>query len=136
VSVAQNLAGVGGMSVNVRAQSDTIVRIVTVSLTVQDAPIYTLVLPQFVSIKQGSSGTVTVDPLRGAYVGPVNLSVTGLPAGMTASFAQNPISGYTSTTATISVGAGVAVGQYILTFSANAPGGTPVTAQLTVYVTP
>jgi hypothetical protein len=136
IGVAPNLQGTGGMSVSVRAQSDTVVSFARVSLVIQDSPIFGLGLPQSVSIKQGSSATLTVDPARTLYVGPVDLSVTGTPPGITVSFAQNPVSGYTTTTSTISVAAGVPVGQYVLTFTGSAPGGVPYNAPLTVNVTP
>jgi uncharacterized membrane protein len=136
ISVASNLQGTGGMSVYVRAHSDTVVASARVSLFIQDAPISYLGLPQSVSIKQGNSATVTVNPARTLYIGPVDLSVTGAPSGITVSFAQNPVVGYTTTTASISVAAGVPVGQYVLTFTGSAPGGVPVTAPLIVNVTP
>lgn len=135
VSVSPTLEGTGGMSVMVTAKSDTILRSQSVTLLVQDKPISYLGLPSTVSIKQGTSGTVTITPDRGFYVGPVELSVTGVPSGISVSFAPNPISGFTSTVATINVGAGVPVGQYVLTFTGSAPGGVPVSAQMTVYVT-
>jgi hypothetical protein len=53
------------------------------SVTVQPKPDYSLnVTPNAVAVDQGSTGVLNVAITRsGGFVGPVNLSVTGLPTG-------------------------------------------------------
>jgi hypothetical protein len=57
--------------------------------------------PPSVSVQAGSTATTTITatptPGAGAGPGPVSLSVSGLPAGVTASFSPNPITGLIST---------------------------------------
>jgi hypothetical protein len=70
----------------------------TATLAVSAAPNYTLAAsPSSISVEQGTSGTstITITPQNG-FGGSVNLSASGLPNGITASFSSNP-AGATST---------------------------------------
>jgi uncharacterized membrane protein len=75
---------------------------------------FTLEGAQSVSLSQGSSTTqsVFVDPQFG-FTGAVNLSVTGLPAGVVASFSPNPTAN--SSTMTITANGSAAAGKYYAT---------------------
>jgi minor extracellular protease Epr len=70
--------------------------------------------PNSLTIQQGlsSSSTVTVTSLNG-FTGAVTLSLSGIPAGATASFSPNPTS--TTSTLTITVGSSTPTGSYPLT---------------------
>ena len=75
---------------------------------VQCSAISTLAVQDRVCAPEDLTYTINIG---GAYTNPVTLAVTGLPAGTTADFAENPVAPNSSTTLTISG-------------TANAPGGT------------
>jgi hypothetical protein len=79
------------------------------------APSFTLFAPNL-TLGQGSSGTsyVYVYPQNG-FTGNVNLSASGLPSGVTASFTPNPTTG--SSTLTLTASSSVPVGQYTATIN-------------------
>lgn len=92
------------------------------------------------SVIAGRTGsyTITSTPQNG-FTGNISLSVTGAPAGVTATFATNPVS-ITGTTAVstvmnVAVGASVAAGTYPLTVN-GASGGLTKTATVSLTVTP
>ena len=76
------------------------------------------VAPYQITVNPGGSGTdsVTVNGY-GGFASPVNLTVTGLPNGVTASF--SPSSTASSSTLTLTVPASVAAGYYPATISAS-----------------
>jgi len=81
------------------------------------APDFTLdASPPSLSILQGQSGTasVTVAPF-GGFAGAVGLAVTGLPSGVTATFAPASITGSGASTLTLAVAATAMPGAYALT---------------------
>lgn len=86
------------------------------------------------AVEQGSSGSVTATIGRtGTFTGTVNLSVEGVPSGLTASFSPTAItSGTTSTTLTVAVAASVTPGSYSFTIRGQA---AEVSAQQTGTVT-
>jgi|GEM_PF-535579 len=99
------------------------------TLTVAAAPDYSLSLtPAALSVVQNDSNTTQVNITRiGSFAGPVNLSLGGAPAGVTASF--NPAAPITNaSTATIKVAASVAPGVYNLTVDGTATAGNHSTA--------
>jgi Pro-kumamolisin, activation domain/FG-GAP-like repeat/Bacterial Ig-like domain (group 3) len=86
------------------------------------------------SIGQGTSGTtyISVNPEYG-FTGSVNLAVSGLPSGVTASFTPNPTTG--SSTLTLTGTSSASVGQYNLTITGTSGTQTATTTvSLGVYV--
>lgn len=73
--------------------------------------------PTSQTVVQGTGTSYTVNIARtGGFTGAVNLSVTGLPAGATASLSPNPASG-TSSTLSVSTSATTPAGSYVLTIT-------------------
>jgi len=93
---------------------------------------FTLTSPGTVNVGQGTSATtsVFVTPQYG-FTGSVNLSVSGLPSGVTASFAPNPTTGYS--TLTLSAAASTALGTNTVTITGTS-GNVTATTTLTVAV--
>ena len=90
-----------------------------------------------VTVTAGSSGTstVTVSPVNG-FTDAVNLSVSGSPAGVTASFSANPITGGSGTsTLTLATAAATPTGTSTITVTGTDASGSPshsTTLSLTV----
>jgi alpha-tubulin suppressor-like RCC1 family protein len=113
-------------------------------LTVTEVPSFALSLSPAggISVEQGrADNSKTVNVTRVNYVGPVTLTVEGLPNGVTASFSSNPVSG-ASTPMTLIATAGAAVaGPVMVTIRGTGP-STPAnltattTFQLTVTAAP
>ena len=107
---------------------------VTTSLTlIIAAPTFSLYGGGSLTVGQGLSGStyVSINQLYG-FSGAVNLSVSGLPSGVTASFSRNPTTSY-SDQITFNVGSTVPVGQYPLTITGTSGSVTQTTA-LTLIV--
>ncbi len=98
------------------------------------APTFTLSVPGIgFEVGQGSSatGTVTVNPQNG-FTSAVNLTVSGLPNGATASFSPNPTAG--SSTMTVTASPTTPVGSlYIITYTGTS-GNQTVTQEGTLTV--
>ncbi|MES2524091.1 MAG: hypothetical protein V4617_15395 [Gemmatimonadota bacterium] len=93
--------------------------------------------PSTVSIPQGANEAVTTINIgRTNFTGAVNLSISGLPAGITATF--SPTASPTGTQAQLGliVASNVAVGTYNATILGTATGLANVTVPITVNVTP
>ncbi len=107
-----------------------------VAVTVVPGPDFGLTAnPNTLSIAQGTSGmnTITVVP-AGGFSGTVNLSASGLPAGVTAVFAPNPA----TTTSTLTLTAGGNATKGTTTVTITGASGTltrTTTIQLTVTAT-
>ncbi len=83
--------------------------------------------PGTLTVAQGSQGTSVISTtVSNGFNNPVTLSAAGVPAGTTASFAPATIAapGAGSSTMTINVGAGTAVGTYPIAVSAFGGGDT------------
>jgi hypothetical protein len=108
----------------------------TFALTVREPPGFTLaVSPTTVSLQPGGSGTATVSIARtGGFTGPVALTATGQPAGMTLAFEPASVTG-NSAVLTVTAAPTTAVGTHAITLQANAAGMTQRTAALSVQVT-
>lgn len=96
----------------------------------------TLTAPS-VSLGASINDRVSVDVLiarSAGFTGPVTLSVSGLPTGVTAEFALNPVTG-SSTTFDVVVGAGVTTGSYRFTLTAIGNGVQANTVAIDLLVT-
>jgi len=93
--------------------------------------------PTALTVPQGGSGTVTVTLTRGGgFAEAVNVTVEGLPAGVTASVSPAQLTGTTtSATITVNVANTVAAGTYTATVRASATGVGAATATYTLTVT-
>src|SRR6516225_5320135 len=83
--------------------------------------------PNSLTITQGNMGTstITVNPVNG-FSGSVNLSVSGLPSGVTASF--NPTSATSASTLTLTAASNAATGTVTLTVTGTSGGLTRTTS--------
>ncbi len=93
--------------------------------------------PPSLTVQQGGNGTVTVTLVRGGgFDGAVNVTVDGLPTGVTLSVSPTQLTGTTtSATVTVNVAASVAPGTYTATVHASATGVGSVTTSYTLTVT-
>jgi len=116
---ASSTATLGGpVTVKINGTSGNLTASTTIALTVNPPPSFTLSAnPTSVSVAQGGTGTSTVSVTdMGGFTGNVALAASGLPTGVTASFA-----------------AGSAAGTQVLTLTASgtATVGGPVTVTIT-----
>ncbi len=88
------------------------------------------------SVVRGSSTTMTVTATRaGTFTGAIDLTVTGLPSGVTASFAPAALSSsQTSSTLTLTASATATTGAATITVRGNSTGQTERTATATLTV--
>ncbi len=132
LSLAANSSAVPGQySLTIAGNSGSISASTAISLAV-GAPAFTLSTGGSLSLGQGSSVTsyISVSPQYG-FTGSVNLSVSGLPAGVTASFAPNPTTG--TGVLTLNASSSAAVGQYALTITGTS-GASTATATLSLGI--
>jgi alpha-tubulin suppressor-like RCC1 family protein/uncharacterized protein YjdB len=111
----------------------------TVPVTVSPAPGYSLALgPAALSLTAGISlyTDVSLSNLAGGFTGPVALTVTGAPAGVSVSAApaNAQVSRGSSVRLTVAVASTVAAGAYTLAVSGSAAGLADRTATLTLNV--
>jgi alpha-tubulin suppressor-like RCC1 family protein len=88
------------------------------------------------SVVRGSSTTMTVTATRaGTFTGAIDLTVTGLPTGVTASFSPATLSStQTSSTLTLNASATATTGSATITVRGNSTGQTERTATATLTV--
>jgi uncharacterized membrane protein len=122
---------VGQYTLTITGTSGTQTATTTITLGIY-VPGFTLSSPGSVSLGQGSSNTgyVYVNPQYG-FAGQVNLSVTGLPSGVTASWSPNPAT--SSSLLTLTSSSTAAAGQYALTITGTS-GAQTVTAPLALGI--
>lgn len=99
---ASGSAELGIANVTVTATSGTVIETGSIHVTVAAAPNFTLTAsPSSVNVVQGSSITssITINPSNG-FNGNVNLTASGMPTGLTASFSQNPATSSSTLTLT------------------------------------
>lgn len=88
------------------------------------------------TVEQGESGTVGVTvSRRSGYPGAIALAVTGLPAGVTASFEPASVTTGSSSTLTLEVAADAVEGTYPLTVTASGSGLASQSASLALTIT-
>jgi uncharacterized membrane protein/uncharacterized protein YdeI (BOF family) len=129
-------AAPGIYSLNLTGASATLTRIIPLALTISAQGTFGLAmspLSQSSAPGGGAAYTVAVTPQNG-FSSTVNLSVSGLPAGASATFSPATIAGSGSSTMTVSVGASTAAGNYNLTIT-GIGGGVTNTAGVTLVVT-
>jgi subtilase family serine protease len=115
---AGSTATLGTFTVSVTGMCAGLSHTTTVSLTVPPPPNFTLsASPKSLSLAAGAktTSTITISPQNG-FTGSVNLTASGLPSGVAASF--NPTSTKTTSTLTVSTSSTAATG----TFSVNVRG--------------
>ncbi len=137
VSVPNN-APLGNYVLTVTAKGGGIVQNATVTLTVTaaDPPSFTLAVPSAVSTAPGGqvSGTIFTNVSDG-FNSAISLSASGAPNGATVTFNPStiPAPGSGSSTMTISVPSGTALGSYAVTVKAtSAQGNQSAITTLTV----
>lgn len=93
--------------------------------------------PTALTVQQGGSGTVTVTLTRGGgFADAVNVTVEGLPSGVTASVSPAQLTGTTtSAIVTVNVANTVTAGTYTATIRASATGVGAATVQYALTVT-
>ncbi|MGC8696644.1 MAG: hypothetical protein ACP5UD_09615, partial [Conexivisphaera sp.] len=100
------------------------------------ADYYVYTTPSSASVVQGSSASVTVQvPLTLGWIGSVQLSVSGLPPGSTASLSSGSLTPPGSATLTISTSTGTPTGTYPITITASG-GGVSRSTSLALSVVP
>jgi hypothetical protein len=108
----------GSFALTITGTSGSLSRTAVVTLVVQAATAGDFSLsatPSSQNVRRGAAGTYTVNIARtGGFAGAVTFTVSGLPAGTTASFIPNP-SGTNSSNLTVRVGAGTPTRTYVLT---------------------
>jgi hypothetical protein len=129
-------AAAGSYPLTVTGTSGALSHTTSVTLTVAGPADFALsASPSSVSASQGGSGTstITVNKQNG-FNAAVDLSVSGLPAGVTGSF--NPATTTTTSVLTLTVGAAVATGSYPLTVTGTSGSLTHTTAVTLVVTAP
>ncbi|HRC83971.1 MAG TPA: choice-of-anchor D domain-containing protein [Thermoanaerobaculia bacterium] len=125
----------GNSTLTITGTSGTLSHAATVSLTVRSASDFALAAsPSLLSVEQGGSTTSSVSVSADTSIsGGVNLSVSGLPKGATASFAPSNIQVGGTSTLTVTADASASQGIYDLTITGVGGGLTrTTTAQLRV----
>lgn len=95
------------------------------------------VSPGSLTLAQGANGSVTVTAGRsGGFAGPIRLTISGAPAGVTTTASPSEIgSAATTSTIAIDVGSAVAAGNHTITIQASGAGVTEKNTTLTLTVT-
>ena len=130
---ASSTAAIGQYTLTITGTSGTQTASTTLTLAVYK-PTFTIYSSGSVTVGQGTTTTTYADisPQYG-FTGSVNLAVSGLPSGVTASFSPNPTTG--SSTLTLTASSTAALGQYTLVItgtSGSLTATTPLT--LSIYV--
>jgi hypothetical protein len=131
---ASSSAAPGTKTLTITGTSGSLMVTTTLTLNVY-APAFTLSSQGSLNIGQGTSGTtfVYVNPQYG-FTGNVNLSVSGLPSGVTASFSPNPTTGFS--TLTLAASSSVPLGTKTLTITGTSGNLTATTTLILAVYTP
>ena len=127
----------GNYTVTIRGFSGDQTRDVTLAVTVTGSAFTVSVAPTSLTVAQGASGQATVTVARSiGFLGGVALSVTGLPAGVTAGFVPpSVLAGSTTSTMTLNVAGAVVPGTYPLGVTGSSVGWPASSANLSLTVT-
>jgi hypothetical protein len=106
----------------------------TVTVTGPAAAIALSAAPPTLSVPQGQSGTSQLTITRTNFAGVVNLTSSGVPAGMTLTLSPASTSG-TSVAVTVAVSATLVAGNYAVTVQASGTGVPSVSITIPVTVT-
>ena len=133
---ASTTAAIGTVTVTISGKSGSLTHTTSVTLTVNPAvkPDFALsASPTTLTIARGSSGksTITVSPLNG-FSGPVTLSDSGLPKGLSASFSPDPAT--TTTTLALKPSKAAATGTFTVTIK-GVSGALSHTITISVTIT-
>lgn len=101
-----------------------------------DGTLAVAVAPTSINVAPGATGTSTATITRGgSFSGPVTMSASGAPAGVTVSFTPTDVaSGSNTAVVNVAVAAGTAAGTHNLTITASGDGVTDAAATLTVVI--
>lgn len=129
-------AAPGTPTLTIRGKGDGIDKTVTVRLTVEALPDFSMTLnPGSVSLKPGGTATVTVNLNRvGGFADAVELSIEGLPTGVTPAFDSTSVTANTATL-TLTAAATATTGTYSVTVR-GIGGGKNKTATLSLTIAP
>ncbi len=132
---ASATATVGPATVTITGTSGSLAPTTTIALTVTPPPNFTLsASPASLAITQnltGGTSTITVNPTNG-FTGSVTLTATGLPTGVTASFATNPTTSTSVLTLTASSSAAAGTATVTITGKSGSLASETTTVALTV----
>lgn len=129
--------GAYNLTIRGRGDDNRIDKTVTVRLTVEALPDFSMALsPASVSLRPGGTATVTVNLTRvGGFADAVELSIEGLPTGVTASFEPTSVTANTATL-TLTAAATAATGMYQAITVRGVGGGKNKTATLSLTIAP
>jgi hypothetical protein len=99
----------------------------------EETAFWTWVITDLLPISPGDAERLVITFAREGYSGPIDLSATDLPAGITVAFDSNHVTGG-GATGTVSVAASVAPSAYHFTLHGNGSGAPAVSATVTVTV--
>lgn len=124
----------GTYTVTITGTSGTTTRTTTVTLDVANPDFPMSVSPATQLVNPGKSAPYAVSlDSRGGFASAVNLSISGLPSGATASFSPSSLTPPGSSTLTVNVGSATPEGVFTLTIS-GAGGGLTRTRTVTLEV--
>lgn len=127
-------APVGFASVTIRASGTGVTADTEpYNLTVQRAPLVIQPGGAAFSVSRGGRATVSLAIVRFNYPGAVDLSVEGLPSGLTASFTPNALTD-TLSVLTLSAAAGATLGTAVVTVRGTGMDGATATAPISLTV--
>src|SRR5665213_617424 len=114
---SSSAATLGQATVAITGKSGSLTHTTTVALTIAPAPDYSLsASPSSLSVVQGAAGTSTIAVTAlNNFTGPVALSASGLPAGVTASF--SPASATSTSTLTLTASSTATLGLATVTIT-------------------
>jgi hypothetical protein len=127
--------GIHNLQVTATGTGVTIAPIALQANVIADGSVSMSLAPATATLNRGQSTTVNVTLARSNFPDPVSMSVTGLPAGMTASWNPQTVgASATTTTLTLQTAADMLPGVYSLTVRGNATGVTIPNKIVTVTV--